>query len=49
MTNDKDPKPAPKSKWEKPEIVDLDLAMDDVQNGLGAGTDGAGGFSTSAS
>ncbi|MDO9369838.1 MAG: hypothetical protein Q7T68_14820 [Sphingopyxis sp.] len=38
-----------KNEWVRPELVDLDLDMNDVQNGAGIGSDGAGGFSTSAS
>lgn len=38
-----------KSEWTKPELVDLDLGMGDVLNGVGIGSDGAGGVNTSAS
>lgn len=40
---------AGKAEWTKPELVDLDLEMGDVLNGVGIGSDGAGGANTSAS
>ena len=40
---------AGKTEWTKPELVDLDLEMGDVLNGVGFGSDGAGGANTSAS
>lgn len=49
MQNHREMNQTPKSEWTKPELVDLDLGMDDVQNGAGVGSDGAGGLNTSAS
>ncbi|GEM_PF-4664128 len=39
----------PKAAWSAPVVVDLDNSAGDVANGFAAGTDGAGGYSTSLS
>lgn len=38
-----------KPKWEAPVLVELDLGMENVENGFLPGNDGAGGVTTSLS
>ena len=40
---------SPKAAWSAPVVVDLDKSAGDVANGYAAGTDGAGGYTTSLS
>lgn len=39
----------PKAQWKTPVLVDLEMGLSDVQNGLNPGIDGNGGFTTSLS
>ena len=38
-----------KAKWQKPVLIELDLDLNNVENGFFTGSDGAGGFNTSES
>ncbi|MCK0127767.1 hypothetical protein [Erythrobacter sp. F6033] len=38
-----------KAEWSKPQLVELDSNLSDIENGFAPGVDGAGGASTSLS
>ena len=47
--NTNDDAAATKMAWTTPALVELDLTMDDVENGLRTGNDGGGGRNSSLS
>ena len=38
-----------KAEWSPPRLVELHVTMDQIENGIKGGSDGHGGFNTSAS
>ena len=49
MNDTKDQNTVSKNQWEAPQLIELDFGLDNIENGLNVGTDGAGGLTTSLS